>query len=154
MANRKDSDDGSLKSEGSVEYRLARAFGHVASTAERVGIPVSTFAAGVITLALGTYKAVPIATWLGASLVLAALGTYVWLTSRSTLRVQLPPPPIPTELQLQLQWMREQVEKQNDWARTTIQSVLVLEPAAAALKDTQQTSSQAPNSEGPPSSTK
>jgi hypothetical protein len=64
---------------------------------------------------------VPILPWLGTALILAALGTYVWLTARSTSRVQLPPRPIPTELQEVLVWMREQMEEQINWERKNLE---------------------------------
>jgi hypothetical protein len=98
------------------EERLTQSFERVATTTERVGIPAATFAIGstaLIVSALPYGKEVWVLPWLGATLILAALVTYIWLTARSTIRVQLPPPPIPVELQEQLQWMRDQIEKLN-----------------------------------------
>src|SRR3954451_10338453 len=104
------------------EDRLARSFERVASTTERVGIPAATFAIGAIALIVSAYETnIWILPWLGTALILAALGTYIWLTSRSTIRVQLPPPPIPVELQEQLRWMREQLEGQNIWTRAVLE---------------------------------
>jgi len=114
----------------SVEDRLARSFERVASTTERVGIPAATFAIGAIALVVSAYETrVWILPWLGTALILAALGTYVWLTSRSTVRVQLPPPPMPLELQDQLRWMREQVQQQAEWTRTILEGLLKNEKA-------------------------
>ena len=109
----------------SVEDRLTRSFERVASTTERVGIPAATFAIGAIALIVSAYVTrVWILPWLGTALILAALGTYIWLTSRSTVCVQLPPPPIPVELQDQLRWMRDQVQRQLESTRTILESML------------------------------
>ena len=112
------------KNGDSVEDRFARSFERVASSTERVGIPAATFAVGAIALIVSAYVTIVwILPWLGTALILAALGTYVWLTSRSTIRVQLPPPPIPVELQEQLRWMRGQVDEQNRWMRTALEGL-------------------------------
>ncbi len=109
-----------------MEERLLQTFERVASTTERVGIPAATFAIGAIALIVSAYvTTLWVLPWLGTGLILAALGTYVWLTSRSTVRVQLPPPPIPVELQEQLSWMREQVQQQNEWTRTHLARLLL-----------------------------
>jgi hypothetical protein len=114
--------DGETKpAKGSFEDRLAQTFERVASTTERVGIPAATFAIGAIAVMVSSNQPkIWILPWLGTALILSALGTYIWLTSRSTIRVQLPPPPIPVELQEQLLWMREQVEQQNKWTRAAL----------------------------------
>jgi len=98
-----------------------KAFERVASTAERVGIPTATFAIGATTVGLSAKVPIEILPWLGTGLILASLGTYIWLTARSTIKVQLPPPPIPTELQAQLDWMRTQIDTQNTWIRNLAQ---------------------------------
>lgn len=101
-----------------------RPFERVSTTKEPVGIPACTFASGAVALIVSPhYTTVWILPWLGAALISAALGTYVWLTSRSTIRVQLPPPPIPVELQGQILWMRDQVEQQTVWTRATLESL-------------------------------
>jgi len=104
-----------------IEDRIAGSFERVATTAERVGIPVATFAIGAVAIGIASQAHLEILTWLGTALILASLGTYVWLTSRSTIRVQLPPPPIPTELEEQLRWLREQVEQHNSWMRGVLE---------------------------------
>ena len=105
--------------------RIERSFERVATTKERVGIPAATFAIGAVSLIVSPhYTAVWILPWLGAALIFAALATYVWLTSRSTIRVQLPPPPMSVELQGQLLWMRDQVQEQTVWTRATLESLL------------------------------
>src|SRR6266478_6386563 len=101
------------KDKARIEERLSKTFEHVAGVTERVGIPAATFSLGAIAVIGGGYYKFEILTWLGTALVLVALLTYIWLTSRSTVKVQLPPPPIPVELQEQLVWMRQQVETQN-----------------------------------------
>jgi|SRR5882724_4646684 hypothetical protein len=109
-------------SEGdSAQSLFARQFEHVANVAERVGIPIATFAAGAITLWLSSKATIPQLPWLGTVLILASLATYIWLTARSTIRVQSPPAPIPVELQQQLDWMREQIDGHNQWLRVIAQ---------------------------------
>jgi hypothetical protein len=104
---------------------LVRPFERVSTTRERVGVPACTFAIGAVALIVSPhYAAVWLLPWIGAALIFAALGTYVWLTSRSTIRVQLPPPPIPVELQGQILWMRNQVQQQTEWTRATLESLL------------------------------
>ena len=98
---------------------LAKQFGQVTDIVERVGIPVATFAAGAITLWLSSKTSLAQLPWLGTGLILASLATYVWLTARSTVKVQSPPAPIPVELQEQLDWMRNQIDIHNQWLRTT-----------------------------------
>jgi len=100
---------------------LARQFEHVANIAERVGIPVATFAAGAITLWLSSKSSIPQLPWLGTVLILASLATYVWLTARSTIRIQSPPAPISSDLKEQLDWMREQIDTHNQWLRLMAQ---------------------------------
>jgi hypothetical protein len=113
----------------SIEDRLTKAFEGVATTAERVGIPVATFALGAITIGISSRVQISILPWLGTGLILASLVTYVWLTSRSTIRVLSPPPPIPVDLKEQLEWMREELSRQNRWLRRE------LEPKTAKSAD-------------------
>src|SRR3977135_2194204 len=96
----------------SLEDRLTKTFEKVATTAERVGIPISTFAVGAITIGISSRVQISILPWLGTGLILASLATYVWLTSRSTIRVESPPPPIPLELKEQIDWMRDELTAQ------------------------------------------
>jgi len=81
------------------------------SAAERVGIPAATFALGALVLYLTTYMQLWILPWVGALLIFASLGTYIWLTARSTQKVRSLPPPIPKELHEQLAWLRVMVER-------------------------------------------
>ncbi len=104
--------------------KLAEITKKVASTAERVGIPIATFAVGAVTLWLSTIIKLPVVPWLGAALILASLGTYIWLTGRFTIKVQSPPPPIPVELREIMDWMRKEIEKQNEWARSQMTSAM------------------------------
>lgn len=106
-----------------IERRATEAFERVAKTAERVGIPIATFAVGAVTLWLSTLSKmanITVLPWLGSALILASLATYVWLTERSTIRVQSPTAPIPTELKEVMDWMRGEIEKQGDWARNQL----------------------------------
>ena len=96
-------------------------FDRVVSTVERVGIPVATLALGAMALWMSPVVQIPVLPWIGATLILAALATYVWLTSRSTLRVQSPPAPLSAELVEMLEWMRGEISKQNEWARRQAQ---------------------------------
>lgn len=98
--------------------KVTQAIDRVATTAERVGIPATTFALGAVAIIVrGFYPAPDILTWLGTGLVLSALLTYVWMHARSTVQVHSPPPPIPPELNDQLKWMRDQLEKSATWNR-------------------------------------
>lgn len=107
----------------STEDRFNAALYKVASTTERFGIPATTFAAGAVTLIISTRSNIVSLPWLGTTLILASLATYIWLTSRSTVRVQLPPPPIPVELKEQLDWMRRQLTSQDVWMKTQLDRI-------------------------------
>lgn len=111
----------SPSSENPLDKRIADTFERVATTTERVGIPVGTFAAGMLVLLFSSQVDIPLLPWIGASLILAALGTYIWLTERSTTKAQLPPPPIPSEIDKLLNWMKEEQTIQNEWMRKMIQ---------------------------------
>jgi hypothetical protein len=93
-------------------------FDRIVTTAERVGVPIATFALGAAVLLTSPMLAIPVLPWLGAVLVLAALATYVWLTARSTVRVETPTPPLPDEVRELLVWMQEEMRRQNEWARS------------------------------------
>ena len=100
-----------------IEERLTKAFERVASTAERVGIPAATFAAGAIALFLSTRSQIQVLPWVGAALILGALGVYAWLTARSTVKVEPPPRPIAQEVTIELEWLRSEIAKNNKWLR-------------------------------------
>ena len=102
-----------------IEDRATRTFERVVTITERVGIPVATFAMGALTLGISTqFAEIPQLPWLGTILMLASLVTYVWLTARSTIKVQPPPAPIPIELKELIDWMKEEISKQNEWKRS------------------------------------
>jgi len=121
--------------------KIAAQFEKVASVTERVGIPIATFTVGAIVIFLSaTYgKNINVLPILGAILIVAALGTYIFFTWRSTVRVYGDPPPIPEELakellwirnelsmrnaipqelREQIEWMRDEISKQQQWFRT------------------------------------
>jgi len=95
-------------------------FDRVVTTAERVGIPIATFGVGTWAIFFSVSGQVPVLAWLGAVLILASLGTYVWLTARSTIAVPSPPPPLPPEFTELLRWMRHELEREREWARSVI----------------------------------
>lgn len=100
--------------------RAARAFERVASTTERVGIPVATFAVGAVTIFLSTIVPINILPWLGAALILASLGTYLWLTARSTIKMESPPRPIQGELKDVIDWMMGEITESRNSARDQV----------------------------------
>ena len=76
-------------SEKNAGDKIAAQFEKVAGVAERVGIPIATFAVGAIVLFLSaatTYgKEITVLPILGAILIVTALGTYVfWVFSLSS----------------------------------------------------------------------
>ncbi|MHC4249677.1 MAG: hypothetical protein ACYS9X_11180 [Planctomycetota bacterium] len=101
-----------------VLSRGVQAFERIASTTERVGIPVGTFAIGSIAVLVAPFLGARIDTavgstvaWIGLALIVCALLAYVWLTSRFTTKVQQPPPPLQPELKDMIEWMKLQIEK-------------------------------------------
>jgi hypothetical protein len=77
---------------------------------ERIGIPVATLGVGVWAIYLSDRTQITIISWLGATLILASLVAYVWLTTRSTIKV--PPPRIPMELKVLIDWMVNDITMQ------------------------------------------
>ncbi len=116
MSSTNDSD---VQASKGIDERATEAFERVASTAERVGIPVATFACGAVTLFLSSQvgQTVPQLSWLGVLLIIASLGTYIWLTARSTSRVPVQATPVPEELKEVIEWMKNEISKQNEWNR-------------------------------------
>jgi hypothetical protein len=105
-----------------IEERATATIERVATTVERVGAPAATLAIGatIIILNSGHEKLGPLV-WVGAVLVLAALGVYVWLTQRSTTHVQSLPPVVPDELMQDLRWLRDEMSEQNKWLRAQLE---------------------------------
>jgi hypothetical protein len=98
-----------------TEKRFADIVDRVATTAERFGAPTATLAVGASLIIFGATRPtlgelVPV----GAALMLAALGVYVWLTQRSTTRL---PPVVPEELMQELRWLHREMSDQNHWFR-------------------------------------
>jgi hypothetical protein len=100
-----------------IDQQFTTVFDHVVSTAERVGIPIATFGMGAWALFFSTTTTMPALAWVGGALIVAALATYVWLTERTTIRVQSPPSPLQPELVQLLEWMQYEVSRQAHWAR-------------------------------------
>lgn len=100
--------------------RLADTFGKIAGTAERVGLPVATFTIGAIAVIWSTQVQISILPWLGGFLIVTSLVTYVWLTARSTARVQPVQPGVPSDLKDQLDWMRERLNAHDNWMMAKI----------------------------------
>ena len=98
---------------------LTRAWEQIVSTAERVGVPIATFGVGAWAIFIASARPeLGLVVWLGSGLILASLGVYVWLTARGTMKAP-PPPPIEMsdEMMKMLTWMREEISKQQAWAR-------------------------------------
>lgn len=113
------------KSKKSIDERAVDTFERVASTAERVGIPVATFTIGACILAVSAYYANnqesnPFLVWTGVGLILSSLMTYIWLTERSTIKVQTPPVSTSKELNDIMEWMKNEITTQNKWLRENV----------------------------------
>jgi hypothetical protein len=104
-----------------IEDRITAAFERVVTTAERVGLPIATFAVGAWAIFLSDRTQIAVLPWLGVTLILASLAAYVWLTARSTIKVQSPPPPIPSELKELMEWMVNEITIQAKWARARLE---------------------------------
>ena len=113
----------------STEDRLSKTFDRVASTTERVGIPIATFAIGAITLGMSYSRNLSLLAWLGTGLIVLAFASYVWFTTRSSIRL---PAPLPLELKEQINWMRQEISVQNKWLRREVDDLKAMKSANEA----------------------
>jgi len=115
------------KKEQKGNQNLPKSLRIFAVLADRYGIPVATFACGAIAIVHSInnteLKMLP---WLGTFLILASLSTYIWQTSRSTIKKQMPPPPIQKELKEILAWMKVELQEEHNFYRSSIKDLLKL----------------------------
>lgn len=118
------------KNKKTIDEKAAESFERVATTTERVGIPVATFTIGACVLGISAFYAKeqqinPILIWTGVGLILSSLFTYIWLTERSTTKVITPPPSTPQEMKDIIEWMQNEITSHNQWLRNNMEATNV-----------------------------